>query len=220
MHLEPPRPPRLPCQDVAHALETSGSSRAMSRGVISATVTLEPNRRYIWANSSPMYFRRPRPGDREEVHVHDRDVREVRHASTPGIGGMIARPPTLMKIVGVPRMPFTPTVVGDSKRACPLITVTPRWHATTPRRPGPALDDPSLRALTPSCRPHPPADRHTVVGARRARYAAYALATSVLVGMQPVLTQVPPKLLRSTIATFRRRSRAGPRETDPPVRCR
>ena len=31
--------------------------------------------------------------------------------------------------------------------------------------------------------------------------AAYALATSVLVGMQPVFTQVPPNSLRSTIAT-------------------
>jgi hypothetical protein len=40
-----------------------------------------------------------------------------------------------------------------------------------------------------------------VVAARRARCAAYALATSVLVGMQPVLTQVPPNSLRSTNAT-------------------
>ena len=36
---------------------------------------------------------------------------------------------------------------------------------------------------------------------RRATCAARALATSVLVGMQPVLTQVPPKRLRSMIAT-------------------
>ena len=32
--------------------------------------------------------------------------------------------------------------------------------------------------------------------------AAYALATIVLVGMQPVLTHVPPKALRSMTATF------------------
>jgi hypothetical protein len=38
--------------------------------------------------------------------------------------------------------------------------------------------------------------------ARRARCAAYALATIALVGMQPVFTHVPPKSLRSTIATF------------------
>src|SRR6478609_11588770 len=36
---------------------------------------------------------------------------------------------------------------------------------------------------------------------RRARCAAWALATSVLVGMQPVLTQVPPTSLRSITAT-------------------
>ena len=36
---------------------------------------------------------------------------------------------------------------------------------------------------------------------RRARCAACALATNVLVGMHPVLTQVPPISLRSTMAT-------------------
>jgi hypothetical protein len=36
----------------------------------------------------------------------------------------------------------------------------------------------------------------------RAIWAVRALATSVLVGMQPVLTQVPPNRLRSTIAVF------------------
>lgn len=34
-----------------------------------------------------------------------------------------------------------------------------------------------------------------------ATWVAYALATIVLVGMQPVLTQVPPNLWRSTMAT-------------------
>jgi hypothetical protein len=37
--------------------------------------------------------------------------------------------------------------------------------------------------------------------ARRARCAAYALATIVLVGMQPVLTHVPPNRCRSATAT-------------------
>jgi hypothetical protein len=51
--------------------------------------------------------------------------------------------------------------------------------------------------------------------ARRATWAARALATSVFVGMQPVLTQVPPKRPRSTTATFMpepasRRASAGP----------
>lgn len=51
--------------------------------------------------------------------------------------------------------------------------------------------------------------------ARRARCAAEALATKVLVGVQPVLTQVPPTALRSTTATFipvlaRRSAKDGP----------
>ena len=37
----------------------------------------------------------------------------------------------------------------------------------------------------------------------RATCAARALAISVLVGMQPLLTQVPPKRLRSMIAVLR-----------------
>ena len=36
------------------AAETSSSSRAVSRGPFSTTVTLAPNRRYICANSSAM----------------------------------------------------------------------------------------------------------------------------------------------------------------------
>ena len=51
--------------------------------------------------------------------------------------------------------------------------------------------------------------------ARRAMYAASALATSVFVGMHPVLTHVPPKLLRSIMAIFipawvRRPAKEGP----------
>ena len=38
--------------------------------------------------------------------------------------------------------------------------------------------------------------------ARRAMCATRALAIKVLVGMQPVLTHVPPKALRSMTATF------------------
>ncbi|MNL68438.1 hypothetical protein D3C87_1931570 [compost metagenome] len=37
---------------------------------------------------------------------------------------------------------------------------------------------------------------------RRATWAARALATRVFVGMQPALTQVPPRNLRSISATF------------------
>jgi len=43
----------------------------------------------------------------------------------------------------------------------------------------------SMRTAAPTSTPY--------CAARRASWAAYALATSVLVGMQPVLTQVPPK---------------------------
>ena len=36
------------------AADTSSSSREVSRGPFSMTVTRAPNRRYIWANSSAM----------------------------------------------------------------------------------------------------------------------------------------------------------------------
>ena len=60
----------------------------------------------------------------------------------------------------------------------------------------------------------PPADTPNS-GPRRIALAAAALATSVFVGMQPVLTQVPPKDARSRMATFipdaeSRAARAGP----------
>src|SRR5712691_9796204 len=74
----------------------------------------------------------------------------------------------------------------------------------------------SLRALTlamstptgpPTTTPNP--------AAWRATWAARALATRVLVGMQPTLTQVPPNRLRSMMAVFmpasvRRAASGGP----------
>ncbi len=83
----------------------------------------------------------------------------------------------------------------------------------------PSRDEPeiaSLRALTAfmSTVSGPPAETPNSEE-RRTASAAPALATSVLVGMQPVLTQVPPKAPRSTTATFMpaaesRAARAGP----------
>src|SRR6185369_515826 len=60
----------------------------------------------------------------------------------------------------------------------------------------------SLRALTRfiSTRTSPLATK-PYSAPRRARCAAYALATSVFVGVHPVFTHVPPNLSRSIIAT-------------------
>lgn len=65
-----------------------------------------------------------------------------------------------------------------------------------------AFDTTSFRAMTffMSTRTGPTSTPYSA--ARAAMRAAYALATIVLVGMQPVLTQVPPKALRSMTATF------------------
>ncbi len=60
----------------------------------------------------------------------------------------------------------------------------------------------SLRALTRAMSIVTPPTPTPNSAARRARCAAYALATIVLVGMQPVLTQVPPKRPRSITATL------------------
>ncbi|MFO1060377.1 MAG: hypothetical protein U1E53_25825 [Dongiaceae bacterium] len=75
-------------------------------------------------------------------------------------------------------------------------------------RPHPALeavadsgDDGVLARLDPRhVGAHRPVHRDAELPARPTIQAARALATSVLVGMQPVLTQVPPNHLRSTIA--------------------
>ena len=58
-------------------------------------------------------------------------------------------------------------------------------------------------------------DRDAAVAGTALQIGRVALATGVLVGVYPVLTQVPPKNLRSTTATFRpapasRRASDGP----------
>src|SRR5215468_1702692 len=76
---------------------------------------------------------------------------------------------------------------------------SPRNHSSTPLFDRP--ETASLLALTRfiSTRTSPAAKPYS--SPRRATWAAYALATSVLVGMHPVFTQVPPNLWRSIIAT-------------------
>src|SRR6516164_5422975 len=74
----------------------------------------------------------------------------------------------------------------------------------------------SLRALTRRMStPISPSITTPYSAARRAIRAAWALATKALVGVQPVLTQVPPMRWRSTTATFipapaRRNAKDGP----------
>src|SRR6185369_17143732 len=122
----------------------------------------------------------------------------------PGIAGTETRPPTLMKILSASRTSsLTITVRGDSKRACPWMTVqfsSPRSHFSTPLFDRPLTS--SFRAFTRfiSTRTSPLTTK-PYSAPRRARWAAYALATSVLVGMHPVFTQVPPNLWRSMMAT-------------------
>ena len=91
---------------------------------------------------------------------------------------------------------------GAVKRACPLNTVTffvPRNHFSMPVR-EPSITS-SLRAFTramsmvispPIITPY--------CAAVRATCAARALATYVLVGVQPTFTQVPPNRCRSITA--------------------
>ncbi len=119
--------------------------------------------------------------------------------------GVSARPPTLMKIFSAESTSSpTRTSRGDSKRAWPARSVTlsrPRSHSSLPRRASPEIW--SLRALTFFMSTDTAPPRVTPNSdARCAARATAALATSVFVGMQPVLTQVPPTFPRSTMATF------------------
>src|SRR5271157_3280815 len=78
--------------------------------------------------------------------------------------------------------------------------LSPRNHSSTPLFDRPATS--SLRALTRfiSTRTSPLTTK-PYSAPRRATCAAYALATSVFVGIHPVFTHVPPNLLRSIMAT-------------------
>jgi hypothetical protein len=127
-------------------------------------------------------------------------------SAMPSIAGTAARPPTLMKICDASSSASpVRTVRGPSKRACAWMTVRPGVdlsHRATPsfeRR-----TTASLRALTAGMSTRIPGGTMTPQPLPvRATCAARALAISALVGMQPLLTQVPPNRLRSMIAVLR-----------------
>src|SRR4051812_5990222 len=124
-------------------------------------------------------------------------------SDSPGISGATARPPTLRKILSASSTrPSTLIVWASSKRAWPRMNVHPSIpvnHDSRPERSSSMTL--SLRAFTFAMltviSPVPTPNS----APRRARCAACALATSVLVGIQPVLTHVPPTSLRSITAT-------------------
>src|SRR5215467_7847156 len=91
---------------------------------------------------------------------------------------------------------------------------SPRIHSSTPLFD--RAETASLRAFTRFISTRiSPLTLNPYSSPRRAIWAAYALATSVLVGMHPVFTQVPPNLWRSMMATVlpaaaKRAARDGP----------
>src|SRR5215208_1534218 len=119
------------------------------------------------------------------------------------MSGATARPPTLRKILSASSTrPSTLIVCGSSKRAWPRMNVQPfipLSHDSRPLRSSSMTL--SLRALTLAMSTVTSPVPTPYSAPRRARCAACALATSVLVGMQPVFTQVPPTSLRSITAT-------------------
>jgi len=137
--------------------------------------------------------------------------------SMPGRSGRTARPPTLMKMRGavMRRLP-TASVAGATKRASPSTTsvcASPRIQASTAWRE--CITRACLRAITRarSTRMSPQSKPNSAP--RCAWRTARALATRVLVGTQPTLTQVPPKWWRSITAVRRpsllqRAAMAGP----------
>ena len=113
----------------------------------------------------------------------------------PGSAGRTARPPTLRKMRGaLSRRPSTSSVAGPTKRASPTMTSVPfkpRIQASTPSRDFATMA--SLRAITRAMSTRRSATSKPNSAPRCASRMARALATSVLVGTQPTLTQVPPK---------------------------
>ena len=101
--------------------------------------------------------------------------------------------------------PSTCTRWSPANRPWPWYTVqlaSDRSHRSTPAAERRTIA--SLRAFTrPMSTATPPEITTPNSAARRATWAARALATSALVGMQPTLTQVPPKRWRSITAVRR-----------------
>ncbi len=148
-------------------------------------------------------------------------------SASPGIGGRTARPPTLRNTwSAVICSPPTFIVRGPVNRAWPRIRVQPVIPSIHDARPSRrASTTASCRALTRArSMPTAPSSTTPNSAARRAMWAASALATRVLVGVQPVLTQVPPSLSRSTSTTLRpasarRPASAGPAWPAPTIRA-
>src|SRR3954469_22576724 len=124
-------------------------------------------------------------------------------SDSPGMSGATARPPTLRKNLSASSTrPSTLIVWASSKRAWPRMNVQPFIacsHDSTPLRSSSMTL--SLRAFTFAMSTVTSPVPTPYSAQRRARWAACALATNVLVGMQPVLTHVPPTSLRSITAT-------------------
>src|SRR5262245_38383051 len=113
--------------------------------------------------------------------------------------------------------PATPTASRATKRPCPrrkvMFSLRSRLLATASRD---LPETARMRSFTRRMSTRTGSFSTTPYSAaRRAIAATLALATSVLVGMHPVLTQVPPGWPRSITATFQpsaamRRASAGP----------
>src|SRR5579863_5385700 len=91
--------------------------------------------------------------------------------------------------------------------------VVPRSHSSTPLLD--LAEAASLRAFTRSISTRKSPTAKPYSAPRRATWIAYALATSVFVGVHPVFTHVPPNLWRSITATVlparaNRAARGGP----------
>jgi hypothetical protein len=134
------------------------------------------------------------------------------------MSGSAARAPTLTKIFCArSTSPPTLTASGPTKRPWPrtkvMFSFFSRLRATAARD---LPETARMRSLTRCMSTRTgPSSTTPYSAARRAIAATFALATSVFVGMQPVLTHVPPGRPRSSTATFQpspamRRASAGP----------
>src|SRR5712671_3388474 len=135
----------------------------------------------------------------------------------PGRSGTSARAPTLMKILSACRTRASTEISFSLENlACPRMRVTFFMPAIQLARASlECFTTPSLRAFTARMSTWTFPAENPNSAPRPATCAARALATNVLVGMQPTFTQVPPSSLRSMSAVFspslsRRAHSAGP----------
>ena len=188
--------PRLP-RAFASSFAASASSCGINVGNISMTVTSEPKRLKIEANSQPMIPPPSTTRRRGTSVCASRPVESThRGESRPWIGGRTGNEPVatiaLLKVTSSP--PSTAIALGPVNVPRPLTHSTPFALNSCATPPVICLTTPSFHALAAAkSSVGSPTTAPSLPNVSRASCSACAVWTHALVGMQPTRRHVPPR---------------------------